>query len=714
MRSRASARAGRRPGRAGVALLLLFVGAVGCRNRGTTRRPFAGVERPDVVLVTIDTLRFDALGSNGNGRVETPVLDRLAREGRTFVNAHAQNVVTLPSHANILTGLYPFEHGVRNNDSFRLPDGIPTLATILKAKGYATAAFIGAFPLDSRFGLARGFDVYDQSYPQGANEYQFVLPERPAAEVVPAARAWLARARTAGAPRFLWVHLYDCHAPYRPPEPFASRYAAEPYLGEVAAVDAALAPLVEDLARAESKTPALLVVTSDHGEALGDHGEKTHGLFAYEATLHVPLILWAPGWIPAAADSRSARHVDILPTVLSLVRGASVPKAAAGAGLLDLPPTSSRGATEASYFESLTTFYERGWAPLRGVVSRGFKYVDLPVPELYDLGADPAEKSNLALRRTDVVRELKARLPKAAFSTGPATAAEKTSVDTAANLRSLGYLAGRGAAKERFGPEDDPKTLVGIDAQIHEMVDLYQTRHGAEAVALAQRILRERPEMSTGYEYLSFLQGQAGNDSGAIRTLQEAQRRGLLDDRLRSRLGLLLAGVGKPEEALRVLAPLFRSVDPDAWNAIGIARSGAGQTASAVEAFERALSLDPRNAIACQNIGIAFVQAGDFRRALAAFDRAFALNERLPRAWNGRGVALEELGRHAEAVAAWKRAVDLDPAQFDALFNIGVVSAEHADAATARTALQAFLEHVPPSRSPADVMRAKQILARLP
>jgi Flp pilus assembly protein TadD len=220
--------------------------------------------------------------------------------------------------------------------------------------------------------------------------------------------------------------------------------------------------------------------------------------------------------------------------------------------------------------------------------------------------------------------------------------------------------------------------------------------------------------MSTGYEYLSFLQGQAGDDPAAIRTLQAAEGRGLLDDRLRGRLGLLLSGVGRSAEALRTLEPLGKSTDPDSWNAIGIARAGAGRTAEAVDAFEHALRLDPRNAVACQNIGIALVQAGNFAGALAAFDRAFAINDRLPRAWNGRGVALEQLGRHPEAVAAWKRAVELDPGQFDALFNIGVVSAEHGDAATARVALRAFLERVPASRSPADVSRARRILAGLP
>ena len=187
-----------------------------------------------------------------------------------FTGAHAHNVMTLPSHVNILTGLYPYQHGVRDNEGFRLDPKIPTLASILKARGYATAAVIGAFPLDARFGLSHDFDLYDQRYPQGAHEYDFTVAERPASEVVAVARQWLGA--HAGGPRFLWVHLYDCHSPYRPPPSLAADYPDAPYLGEVAGVDEALGPLFADL-RASSR-PTLVVVTADHGEALGEHGER--------------------------------------------------------------------------------------------------------------------------------------------------------------------------------------------------------------------------------------------------------------------------------------------------------------------------------------------------------------------------------------------------------------------------------------------------------
>ncbi|HEX9667991.1 MAG TPA: sulfatase, partial [Thermoanaerobaculia bacterium] len=238
--------------------------------------PGAGAARgADVVLVTLDTLRHDALGFAGNREVETPALDALAAAGRVYPQAHAHNVVTLPSHANILTGLYPHQHGVRDNSGFTLAPRFPTLATLLRGAGYATAAFVAAFPLDARFGLGRGFDVYDDRYPEGSAPTAFVIAERPGDQVVAPALAWW-RAN-AGKKRFLWVHLYDPHAPYAPPEPFASRYAADPYLGEVAATDAFLAPLLGPFLAGEEE-PALVAVTADHGEALGDHGEVSHGL----------------------------------------------------------------------------------------------------------------------------------------------------------------------------------------------------------------------------------------------------------------------------------------------------------------------------------------------------------------------------------------------------------------------------------------------------
>jgi arylsulfatase A-like enzyme/Flp pilus assembly protein TadD len=681
-----------------IASLALF-SLAGCRDRSASGLPSpraAAGAAPDVVLITIDTLRADALGYAGNSRVRTPNIDRLAAEGTVFTEAHAQNVLTLPSHVNILTGLYPYQHGVRDNEGFRLDPKIPTLASALKSRGYSTAAVIGAFPLDARFGLSRDFDLYDQRYPQGAHEYDFSVAERAAPEVVAIAREWYAS--HAAGPRFLWVHLYDCHSPHVPPPSLAAEYAAEPYLGEVSGVDEALAPLLADV-RASART-TFLALTSDHGEALGDHGEETHGLFAYEATLHIPLVLWGEG-VARGARRRFARHVDIAPTVLAAA-GLKPPAGLPGVSLL-----SGREIDEPSYFEALNASLTRGWAPLRGIVWKGEKFIELPVPELYDLAADPGEARNLVSERRDEVRLLKARLD----GTRDAPAAAPESGQTVARLRSLGYLSGSASHSDHYGPEDDPKNLVTLDADLQRIVRLYHDGKLPEAIGLARDVVRRRPTMSMGYEYLSFLLGQSGRDDLASSALEDAKRHGLLNENLASRLGLLYSAQHRSREALAILEPLRESRNPDVLNALGIARATAGRVPEAIRAFQSALAVDPGNALAWQNIGLTDVQHDRAADALAAFDKAFAINDRLPRAWNGRGVALEQLGRHDEALEAWKRAVTLDPQQFDALLNLGTVALERGNFALGKEALRQFLASAPPGLFADDLRRARRLLA---
>ena len=481
-------------------------------------------------------------------------------------------------------------------------------------------------------------------------------------------------------------------------------------------MDAALEPLLADLRTAASGA-RLLIVTSDHGEALGDHGEKTHGLFAYETTLHVPLLLWNPGVLPRRVEKRLARHVDIVPTVLDAL-GVPPPGGLSGASLLRPAPSAAT-----SYFEALTASLERGWAPLTGGFDGRYKFIDLPIPELYDLASDSQESRNIIRERTDIVRRLRAAIPSEAAppaavgatvdaTAPPAPAAP--SAEEVARLRSLGYLGGSAPARSHFGPEDDPKNLVGIDADLQRVVDLYQRGELREAIELSSQIVRKRPTMQTGYEFLSLLQGQVGDDAAAIRTLEEAKRRNLLvAENLISRLGLLYSENGRHREALAVLEPLATSRNPDVLNGLGIALAGAGKTREALAAFHRALEVDPRNAMAYQNIGITQLHHGKFPEALASFDSAFAINDRLPRAWNGRGVALKESGRPEEAIQAWKHAVELDPAQFDALFNLGVVALERRDTDLARSSLSQFVDRAPPARFGPDIARARVMLARL-
>lgn len=674
------------------------------RDRAGRRVGFARPRDPDVLLITIDTLRSDATGFAGNTRVETPTLDRLAGQGLVSTNAHAQNVVTLPSHANILTGLYPYQHGIRENSGFRLPAEIPTLATLLKARGYATGAFVGAYPLDSRFGLNRGFDVYDDRYPKERAVLEFEMPERPATEVIASAQKWYAV--NGGKPRFLWIHLYDCHAPYRPPAAFAGRYKKNPYLGEVTGVDSALEPLLTPFLEGRSP-PTLIILTADHGEALGEHEEETHSLFAYEATLKVPLIVWFPNRVAPGVDARLARHVDIAPTIAEAT-GIQRPSRWPGASLLAPPP---KKPDDASYFEAFSAAYNYGWAPLRGVLADGYKFIDLPMPELYDLKADPSESQNLATRKPEEVRRLRRLIP--SESAIDAASRSKPDSEEAARLRSLGYLSGNAKIRKTYTAEDDPKRLVGVNREMYQYVELYQRGDLPAATALARRVVRERPTMALAYVHLAFLLRRADAPAAALDVYRAAVSRGIANEELLMHYGLALCEAGRGNEALKLLRPFSGSPEPNTLNALGIALADSGHGPEAEKVFQRVLRVDPENVEAHENMGIVRLRSEDFPAARDCFRRALALDERSSRAWNGLGVALARLGDERGAVDSWTRAVGLDPKMYDALFNLGLTAAKVGLRQQARDALERFVSAAPGARYGADIQKARGILKTL-
>lgn len=657
----------------------------------------------NVLLITVDTLRADALGFTGNRRVETPVLDRLAAQGRYFPHAHAQNVVTLPSHTNILTGLYPYQHGVRDNGGFVLRKDVPTAGTHFHDAGFATAAVVGAFPLDGRFGLDRGFDLYDDQYGEGTEENRFRELERRGDEVVARGKAWWDAHR--GQRRFLWIHLYDPHAPYQPPEPYASRYASDPYFGEVAAVDHFLAPFLGPFLEGEEE-PTLIVFTGDHGEGLGDHGEASHSLFAYEATLRIPLVVWGPG-VAAGTSDRWARHVDILPTLLDAA-GLTVPGDLPGRSLLRQAPADP--AESASYFEALSANISRGWAPLRGVVEGGYKLIALPIPELYDLRNDPGETHNLFTTDRQHAHELARLLP--TESTWPPPAG-KVSGPEAAALESLGYLSGSVRRKTTYTAADDPKNLVGIDQEFHRFIDLYEARKLEEATRLIQKIVGEQPDMGIAYNYYGQVLLQRGMDRQALEVLQRAHDRGIATESSDRQLGLLLAELGRPEDGVKVLRPLADSGDPDSLNALGVALSTAGRQREARETFEKVFGRDPRNPIAHQNLALVALNLQEWGTARDEAKKALALNEALPRAWNYLGVALYNLGRVHDSLDAWDHAIELQPRNPDLLFNLGLVAAEAGETGRARQALERFVQVAPPARYGPDLAKARALLGKL-
>ena len=691
-------------GRAG-ALALVLLAACGPDPAGD---PAAPAPR-NVILITVDTLRADAPGFAGHPQAATPTLDRLAAGGRVFDFAHAHAVTTLPSHASILTGLYPYQHGARHNGGFMLGDGFPTLASRLRDAGFATAAVVGAFPVAARFGLDLGFEVYDDDFDAGRGGGDvFSYSERPGDEVVERALAWW-RSRS-GQRRFLWLHLFDPHAPYAPPEPFRSRFAEHPYLGEVAAVDAFLSPLLQGFLDGHEE-PALIVFTSDHGEALGDHGEQTHGLFAYEATLKVPLVLWGAGVEPGV-DSRPARHVDLLPTVLEALDLAPL-DGLPGRSLL----APAAGHPRTSFFEALSGHLDYGWAPLRGVLEDGEKYVDLPIPELYDLARDPEEADNLFPRARGRGSALAGGLPRE--SAWPPEAGE-ISGEERARLGSLGYLGGPAEAKTSYGPEDDPKRLVALDAKVHRMAELSRG-DARRAIDLGYEILGERPSMGVVYVYLSDVLLRAGDPARAIEVMREARRRGVASRDLERQLGLSLATAGKAAEAAEVLEPLVDTGggdtddpgDAEAGSFLALAYTYLGRYHDAETLFRRLLAADAANARVHENLSFLAITRQRYAEAREHARRALELDPDLVSSWNNLGVALYHLDSKTEAVDAWKRSLALAPTDADTLLNLGMVQAEVGDREAARTNLGRFLDLATGPAYEGKRAQAREILRRL-
>jgi tetratricopeptide (TPR) repeat protein len=681
-----------------------------------------------VLLITIDTLRADAVGAYGNPRAHTPWIDRLAAAGIRFAEARAHNVTTLPSHANILAGRYPFDHGVRDNGGFRFPSTQDTLATLLSARGYRTGAFVSAFPLDSRFGLDRGFDVYDDSVTGAEPQTAFLVQERAGVETVARARAWLDTPDPR--PAFCWIHLYEPHFPY-----------PRGYEADVSAADAALAPLLAPIL-GDARAPAgglpkegvdrtLVVLTSDHGESLGEHGESTHGIFAYDSTLLVPLVLHAPRLLRPAVLRGAARHVDILPTILDAI-DVPAPAGLPGRSLLPLA-AGEREAPVATYFEALSGQLNRGWAPLYGVVRGSRKFIDLPIPELFDLAADPSEQRNLADFHPDGLRELHGVLA-SIRPDGESVVRTAESADTLEQLRSLGYVAhgsadrprgarqSRGprdadadtrvdAGSTRFEEADDPKRLIGLDALLQEVVGRYLDGDLGGALERCRELVRRRPSMAVSLLHLAHLE-RAGGDLGAgIDALKKALALAPDDANALSLLGAYLGEAGRADEAVAWLEEAARrsDADPQVLVSYGLALAKLGRHEQALAPFDRAVAQDPASPKLLVERGTAHMMAGRRERARLDFEAAVAQPPAPSRAYTSLGVLAVEDGRPGEALAHWHRAVTLDPGEHRTLLALGLFHWRAGRRDAARPYLDFFAASAPPDRYERELARVRDM-----
>jgi arylsulfatase A-like enzyme/Flp pilus assembly protein TadD len=657
-----------------VLLAVVLITASGAQTLKAAGR--AAANKPNVLLITIDTLRPDRLGCYGSPYLKTPEIDALAARGVVFTRAFAHNPETLPSHTNILLGLTPLAHGVHDNTNFVVRPEFLTIPAWLKDRGYATGAVIGAFPLDSRFGLTRGFDNYDDDYgtqdPAGNN---FV--ERNAEIVVSRAVAWIGKRE---GPWFLWIHLFDPHQPYSAPEPFKTRFRNDGYSGEVAFTDQALGRLFGFLREKRLEDATVVVLTADHGESLGEHGEGTHGYFAYDSTIRVPLIIASPGMKPGRTD-QNVCHIDIFPTVCELL-GAEKPAPLQGASLV--PAMKGRNIPGRQiYFESLMAFYTRGWAPLRGFVEGRMKFIDSPLPEIYDLDKDPREAANMVSRTDlkDYRSKMTALLAGSLSGSGP-SAKRVADAETREKLKSLGYLSSSSApAPKKYSPEYDLKTLLPYHNRVQEAEALFARGKTDEAVAVLEKVIAERNDIDVAFTDLARYYRSLNRLDRAAEVLRQGHHHNPDSFTLATLFGSYLVDLDRTDEAIGIITKALGAVDydPEAWNFLGVAWWKKKNYPEALKAYNRALALDGNYAIVVNNLGTLYLsmflsdRAKDsYDKAVAAFRRAVRIDPGYASAYNGLGAALKVGGDIDGAIANWTKAIELKPDFGFALYNLGL------------------------------------------
>lgn len=748
-------------------VLLVLLGCAGC-GRGGDGDVFRGAP---VILISIDTLRSDRLPMYGYKKVETPALDRFRADALLCESAFSHYPMTLPSHVSILSGELPPVHGVRDNIGYAFEAGNhPYLPRLFKEAGYDTGAAVSSYVLRGSTGLAEGFDFYEDGLKAGQDQTMDAV-QRAGGETAKLALDWV-RGRE-DRPFFLFFHLYEPHFPYTPPASFAERYA-DRYDGEVAASDKIVGDFLEELRRLGLYDKAVIVLLSDHGEGLGDHGEYQHSIFLYREVMQVPLLVKLPDSRHGGGTVRGLTQLaDVFPTLAALA-GLPVPEGLPGTSILSLLGAETPPDREV-YAE---TWYPRlhfGWSELSSLVRGPHQYIEAPEPELYDLKADPRQTRNVLAGNRRVFADLRQRT--AAYHK-PLEPPGQVDQESREKLASLGYLGGGVLAE---GPLPDPKGKRPLMRKVEDAAALTHAGDDEGAARLLRAALAEDPRMVDVWGQLAASLRRLGRRDEAVEAFQEAlelsngspqlalvtamtlfesnrfdeaerhaelavasdprkayellvrialarpdlqraydlfQRSaaaGAASEEMRRQVALLLAREGRAGEAIALLQPAADD-DIQTLTALGLAYVEAGRRPEAMAAFQRAIDkapADPATARAHQELGSLFLGMDRLEEARIHLRRALELNDQLASSWNTLGVALYRLEGPAAALEAWQRAVALDGKQYDALFNIGLVAASAGRPQEARQALRQFVATAPPQRFATDLQKARSILREL-
>jgi arylsulfatase A-like enzyme/cytochrome c-type biogenesis protein CcmH/NrfG len=641
-----------------------------------------------VLLVTIDTLRADRLGCYGFGLAQTPAIDRLAAEGVRCADAASAAPITLPAHSSILTGLYPPVHGVRDNGNYALGPEAVTLAERLRASGYRTAAFVSAMVLARRYGLDQGFEVYDDDLWAEDEPQMFMIRDRPASRTATRALAWLedhAR-RTPEEPFFLWVHFFDPHQPYEARSLDLAALAPTPYDAEIAESDRGVGRLLDWLERHGLLDRTLVVLTADHGESLGEHGEPTHGVFIYDATIRVPLLWRLPAVFPAGrVYPGPVRHIDIVPTVLAVL---GMPGGGETQGMALLGPLQGRTPPPdlAQYAEARLAEEGFGMAPLFGLRHGGRKWIEAPRPELYDLRVDPSELTNLHPHRPETARELEAELQAVlAASAERALTAPTRAIDreTEEMLRALGYLAAPEQRAEMAGM--DPKDGMALYAKLQEARNLAQMGQWDGAERLLREMLDAAPGNVTARNVLALAAIHRGDLDEAGRQYEASLARQPRQHRVHGALGILAMRRGKLDAAERhftealALAPTY----VEAMSNLGWVAASRGDAAAAEAWYERTIATDPTYPHVYRRLADLHYDRKDWSRALEYYRRVLAALPEYFEALIQAGNAARFLGDTPTATAYYTEAARVRGDSWVPPYNIACLEALAGDAGRA-------------------------------
>jgi arylsulfatase A-like enzyme/Tfp pilus assembly protein PilF len=646
--------------------------ALGSCGRDGVSREREALRDLNVILITVDTLRADHVSAYGD-RARTPHIDRLADEGVVFERCISQTPLTLPAHVSLLSGTYPLHHRVRDNGGLAVPEELELVSETLRQHGFTTSAFVAAYVLHSKWGLDQGFDHYSDAFNRARYERILLQNEKRAGEVIGLAEDWI---RAHESFRFFtWIHLFDPHTPYHPPAPFDE--LEDPYRGEVEYVDAALGGFFEFLRTEGLYDRSLVVLTGDHGESLGEHGEREHGLFVYEPTVRVPLVLRAPIGFPRKRVAVLVEHVDVVPTVLDLV-GVPIPAAMQGESLADVMFGGEADGDATAYTE---TFYPRrhlGWAELRAFYQGGLKYVRAPRDELYELEDDPVEGENRA--KADALGSRKEQLEDrlSAFVEAQSVgalrpAAARVGPEDVEALRALGYVTAP-AVSSGGAPRADPKDKVGVFNLLADAAARSKEGDHEAAVAAARGVLADEPDLLEAHVLLGHGYQRQGMYQEAAESFERVLA--LAPDSNFAMIDLLsaLINLGDYDRVIERAPGFLRTFpdDPILHEALGVAYFFEGDDDAALLSLERSLELGA-SAVALGRVGEIHARKGDLGAGESFLRRAVAMDPRQPGFHYSLGQIEETRGRPDEALALYRKELENDPGSYRAAFNAAAI-----------------------------------------